>query len=306
MKSKILSILRSEKAVVSGEALSAHLGVSRVSIWKHIQKLRELGYHIDSTPKGYQLVSSPDALFSWEFPLRESKVHYFDKVSSTMEIARDMARKGCPEFTVVIAAEQTEGRGRLKRVWLSDPGGLYFTMVLRPQIPPVWSARVNFAAAMVLARTLRRMFAIEAMVKWPNDILVSDRKIAGMLSEMEAEADRVTYVNIGLGINVNNNPEPKEPTASSLKQILGKSISRKKLLAEYLDAFENTMRFPALENAISDWKRYSQTLNRQVKIVTTREVLEGRAVDVDDNGALELRLADGSIRKVIYGDCFHE
>jgi len=306
MKGQILSKLRAESAVVSGEALSKRLGVSRVSIWKHIQKLREFGYAIDSTPKGYQLARDPDTLFPWEFPNRESNVHYFEKVSSTMDVARDMARNDCAEFTVVIAGEQSKGRGRLKRVWLSAPGGLYFTIVLRPPIPPVFSARVSFAAAMVLARTLRRMFAIEAAVKWPNDILVNDRKIVGMLSEMEAEADRVTFVNIGLGINVNNDPTSQEPMASSLKKILGRKISRKKLLTEYLDELENYMSSATLESAISEWKRYTQTLNRRVRIVTAREVFEGLAVDVDENGALELQLDDGSMQKVIYGDCFHQ
>lgn len=305
MKGRILSILRTAKAVVSGEALSSELGVSRVSVWKHIQKLKEFGYQVESTPKGYRLISDPDALFPWEFPHRASRMHYFDKVSSTMEIARDLARKGCPGFTVVVAGQQTKGRGRLKRTWLSSSGGLYFTIVLRPQIPPVLSARVNLAAAVVLTRTLRRMFAIEAMVKWPNDILVDDGKIAGMLTEMEAEADMVHFVNIGLGINVNNDPEPIEPAASSLKRILGRKISRKRLLSEFLDEFENYMQCGALDDVISEWKRFARTLNRHVRIVTDREIFEGLAVDIDASGALVLELADGSIQKVIYGDCFH-
>lgn len=306
MKGRILSILRTEKAVVSGEALSSELGVSRVSVWKHIQKLKEFGYQVESTPKGYRLISDPDALFPWEFPHRASSIHYFDKVSSTMDIARDLARKGCPGFTVVVAGQQTKGRGRLKRTWLSSSGGLYFTIVLRPQIPPALSARVNLAAAVVLTRTLRRMFAIEAMVKWPNDILVDDGKIAGMLTEMEAETDMVHFVNIGLGINVNNDPTPIEPAASSLKKILGRKISRKRLLSEFLDEFENYMQRGALDDVISEWKRFARTLNRHVRIVTDREIFEGLAVDIDANGALVLELADGSIQKVIYGDCFHQ
>ncbi|MBU0697991.1 MAG: biotin--[acetyl-CoA-carboxylase] ligase [Proteobacteria bacterium] len=306
MKGRILGILRAEKAVVSGEVLSAELSVSRVSVWKHIQKLKEFGYHIESTPKGYRLISDPDALLPWEFPHRESRIHYFDKVSSTMDIARDLARKGCPGFTVVVAGEQTEGRGRLKRAWLSSSGGLYFTIVLRPQIPPILSARVHLAAAVVLTRTLRRMFAVEAMVKWPNDILVDDGKIAGMLTEMEAESDLVHFVNIGLGINVNNDPTSMEPTASSLKKILGKKISRRGLLSEFMDEFENYMNRGSLDDVIPEWKRYARTLNRHVRIVTDREIHEGIAVDVDDNGALILALADGSTQKVVHGDCFHQ
>lgn len=306
MKGRILKILRAEKAVVSGEVLSTKLGVSRVSIWKHVQKLKELGYPLISTPKGYCLTGDSDVLFPWEFEHRESKIHYFDKVSSTMDVAGNLAREGCTDFTVVIAGEQTKGRGRLKRSWLSASGGLYFTMVLRPHIPPFLSTRVNFAASVILAQTLRRLFAIQAMVKWPNDILVDDKKIAGMLSEMEAEADRVAFINIGLGINVNNAPPPVEPPASSLKQILGRTISRRSLLSAYLDEFENYMNQGNLNDVVSLWKQYTVTLNRHVRIVTTQKVFEGLAVDVDENGALLLKLADGSVQTIIYGDCFHQ
>lgn len=306
MKGRILNILRTEKKIVSGEVLSSKLGVSRVAIWKHVQKLKELGYRLDATPKGYRLISDPDALFPWEFPHRKSKIHYFDQVDSTMDIARNLARKGCPDFTVVIGGEQQKGRGRLKRTWLSAPGGLYFTIVLRPPIPPILSTRVNFAAAMILARTLRRLFAIEAMVKWPNDILVADKKIAGLLSEMEAEADRVAYINIGLGINVNNDPTSSEPLASSLKIILGREISKRYLLSEFLDELENFMSRGTLDDVVVQWKQHTITLNRHVRIATTQEVFEGLAVDVDENGTLLLELADGSIQKIVYGDCFHE
>lgn len=305
MKSKILKILKTEKNIVSGETLSRHLKISRVSIWKHIGKLKEFGYHIDSTPKGYRLINAPDVLYPWEFPGRESKIHYFDEVASTMDIAKNLARNDCPDFTVVIAGSQNKGRGRLKRTWLSSEGGLYFTIVLRPQMPPVLSSKVGFAAAMILARTLRRMFDIEAMVKWPNDILVGGMKISGMLSEMEAEADMVSFINIGIGINVNNDPTKSEPMASSLRNIIGREISRKELLTKFLNEFESYINSSYLDVVISEWKKYSVTLNSYVKIITAQEVSEGLAIDVDENGALILKLDNGSFKKILYGDCFH-
>ncbi len=305
MKGQILDILRTETEVVSGETLSAHLGISRVSVWKHIKKLQEVGYDIEASPKGYVLIGAPDVLYPWEFGNKEPKIHYFDEVDSTMDIARDLARNQCPHFTVVIAGRQRKGRGRLKRTWLSSEGGLYFTIVVRPKIPPVLSSRINFAASMVLAKTLRSMFKIRAMVKWPNDILVDDRKISGLLSEMEAEMDMVNFINIGLGVNVNNDPTPHEPMATSVKKILGREVSRKDLLKAFLDDFEHTLKDSDFENVILDWKRYADTLNRQVRIVTTHEVWEGLAVDVDENGALVIKLADGSLKRIIYGDCFH-
>jgi BirA family biotin operon repressor/biotin-[acetyl-CoA-carboxylase] ligase len=304
MKDQILKELRSQNAVVSGEHLSAVLGISRVSIWKHIHKLQELGYEILSTPNGYRLVSSPDVLFPWEFSGRGYNIQYFPEVSSTMDTARELARKNCPDFTVVIAARQTRGRGRLNRRWLSDDGGLYFTMVLRPQIPVQLSFRVNFLASLTLARVIREMLQIDARVKWPNDILVDERKISGMLSELEAEADRIFFINIGMGINVNNDPSAAEPGASSLKKIAGREISRKDLLARFLEAFNDCMKKADFENVISEWKKYTVTLGRQVRIVTQREESKGLAVDVDENGALVLELADGTQKKVVYGDCF--
>lgn len=306
MKGKILNILRDEKNIVSGEILSDRLGISRVSIWKHIKKLREIGYPIEATSKGYCLISTPDVLYPWEFGDRESKIHYFDAVDSTMDVARELARNNCPHFTVVIAGRQTKGRGRLKRTWLSSEGGLYFSMILRPKIPPALSSRVNFAASMILARTLRKMFEIDAMVKWPNDILIDGRKVSGLLSEMEAETDRVRFINVGVGINVNNDPTVREPMAISLKKILGRKISRRALLSEFLNSFESRLNHGALENVVFEWKKYAETLNRQVRIVTNREISEGLAIDVDKNGALILKLADGSLKKITHGDCFHE
>ena len=306
MKAHILKLLRSQNSIVSGEVLSSATGISRVSVWKHIHKLQELGYDIMSSPSGYRLIDSPDIPFPWEFADRGFKIVYYPELPSTMDAARDLARKKCPDFTVVVAGRQTRGRGRLKRQWLSDDGGLYFTMVLRPDIPVLLSSRVNFLASLTLARVLRELFQIDAAVKWPNDILVAGRKISGMLSELEAETDRVLFINIGMGINVNNDPSVVEPGASSLKKITGREISKKMLLARFLAEFEKRLKKVELENVISEWKKYTVTLNRQVKIVTHREVSEGIAVDVEQDGALVLELADGTRKKIVYGDCFHQ
>jgi BirA family biotin operon repressor/biotin-[acetyl-CoA-carboxylase] ligase len=166
------------------------------------------------------------------------------------------------------------------------------------------SFRVNFLASLTLACVIREMLQIDARVKWPNDILVNERKISGMLSELEAEADRVFFINIGMGINVNNDPSGAEPGATSLKMIAGREVSRKDLLARFLEQFSDRIHNVALENVISEWKKYTVTLGRQVRIVTQREESEGLAVDVDENGALVLELANGELKKIIYGDCF--
>ncbi len=306
MKTKLLKILTSDPSrIFSGEQLSQELGISRVSIWKHIKKLQELEYDIISGPKGYRYKSSPDALYSWEFPGQEDSIHYFNEIDSTMEKAKELARKGCPDFTVVIAERQTKGRGRLKRQWHSDDGGLYFTLVLKPDITAIMMSRFSFAASLSLALVLRDEIGIEAGVKWPNDILFNERKLSGMLCEMEMESDRVAFINIGIGLNVNNSPREKEPNSVSIKELVGKEIARKTILTSFLNRFKQEISGPNLDQIIPRWKAHACTLNRHVKIVTTSEEYEGLAVDVDENGALLLEQPNKEIKKVYYGDCFH-
>ena len=308
-KQTILAMLRAEPDTISGSRLSRALDVSRVSVWKHVQALQQSGYEIEATPKGYRLINEPDIPYAWEFPGREATIHHFTQVQSTMKPARQLARDGCPHFTVVVAEQQSAGRGRLDRNWHSASGGLYFTMVLRRQISPMLSPRLNLCTSLVLAELLRSNYNISAAVKWPNDVLVDDKKIAGILSEMEAEADRVSYVNIGVGVNVNNDPTTAESGAVSMRQLVGNPVSRKQLLATFLDRFEARMDSDSLnmeaDTVITEWKALSITLGRQVKIVTLQGETEGRAVDLDPHGSLILELADGTRQTVLYGDCFH-
>jgi BirA family biotin operon repressor/biotin-[acetyl-CoA-carboxylase] ligase len=304
MKAEILKALRASEKPVSGSTLCAQLGSSRVAVWKHIQRLQGLGYEIEAGPKGYTLARDPDLLHPWEFPGREERVFYFPEVSSTMDVAKEMARKGCPGFTVVIAGRQSRGRGRLRRSWHSEDGGLYFTMVLRPTLPAVYGPRLNFLASLVLARVLRAEYGLAAGLKWPNDILVDGRKLCGLLAEMETEGEQVSFVNIGLGVNVNNRPEAFETGAVSIRSLLGREVSRRALLARFLDEFEACIGREDWDRILAEWKSLSVTLNRPVRIVTVREETRGVAIDVDENGALILKQADGSTRAVIFGDCF--
>jgi BirA family biotin operon repressor/biotin-[acetyl-CoA-carboxylase] ligase len=305
MKSRILDMLRSSGETVSGEVLSESLGISRVSVWKHVRKLQAAGYQITAGSRGYRLDGEPDVPYPWEFPEREHRMHHFDAVDSTMDIARELARDDCPPYTVVVAESQRKGRGRLRRDWHSEAGGLYVTVVLRPELPPALSTRVIFTASVELCRTLEHRYNLSPRVKWPNDILVEERKICGMLSEMEAEADRVSYLNIGIGLNVNNDPTREGTEATSLRRLLGGPVGRKALLAEFLDRFEARLEEGATNEVMSAWKRRSGTLNRPVRVATRDRVYEGLAVDIDDDGALRLRLSDGSEQRVIHGDCFH-
>jgi BirA family biotin operon repressor/biotin-[acetyl-CoA-carboxylase] ligase len=305
MRPKILALLREAEGALSGEGLSEILGVSRVSVWKHIRKLQEAGYLIEATSRGYRLLDEPDLPYDWEFSGGDTRIHYLPEAPSTMDVALEMARRGAPHLTVVVAGRQTSGRGRLNRRWVSSDGGLYLTLILRPNLHPLYASRMTFLAGLVLARTLQRDFALPAKVKWPNDLLIDERKVAGMLSQMEAEGDTLAFVNIGIGLNVNNDPTETAPSATSLAEQLGRPLSRKAVLGAFLARLESRLCQPLDDTIIADWKTHTITLGRRVEIVTTRETLRGLAEDVDALGGLKLRLADGSTTTVVHGDCFH-
>lgn len=304
-KQQIIDRLNRSEAFVSGETLSDALGISRVAVWKHIQGLVQSGVPISASPKGYRLNSRPDDLMPWAFGSRKARVHFFAETSSTMDEAGLLARRGCPDFSVVIAQRQTRGRGRMQRSWLSADGGLYFTVVVRPEIPMLLTGLVNLAAAVDMADVLRSAYGVDARLKWPNDILVGQRKICGVLSQMAVEGERVEYLNIGVGLNVNNAPQEEEPIAISLKALLGKSVPRREILTAFLDRFETRVGDFNPRRVIDQWKANNVTLGREVRVFTINQHVEGRAVDIDSHGGLILATADGGRQTVLVGDCFH-
>jgi len=301
MKSQILKALRECSDYLSGETLSEQLGISRVSVWKHIRSLKKDGYVIEASPRGYRLVSYPDLLLPYEFPDLEQRIHYFQEIGSTMDAARELARKGAGDGTIVIAEAQAHGRGRLSREWLSPKGGIYFTLILRPSISPAYAPRINLMASVAVATTIRKLFGLNAELKWPNDVLIEGRKVCGILAEM----DVVNFVNVGIGINANTSIPQFEKTVTSLKDALGREISRKEFLSVVL---VELARWQALlmEGALLDeWKKLSGTLNKYVRILSPGEVIVGRAIDIDTTGALIIRKRNGSLKKALAGDCIH-
>jgi BirA family biotin operon repressor/biotin-[acetyl-CoA-carboxylase] ligase len=304
-KQQILSMLKAAGDVVSGETLSAAAGVSRVAIWKHVKALTLSGIPIQATSKGYRLVRDPDSLWPWEFDTRQDRIRFFQETPSTMDEATALARRDCPSFTVVVAQRQTRGRGRLQRTWLSGDGGLYFTVVVRPEITLMQAGLVNLAAAIDMADVLRAQYGVDARLKWPNDILVDHRKICGVLSQMEVEGDQLRYLTIGLGLNVNNGPEIEMPAAVSLEGLLARKVPRRPILTAFLDRFERRMAAFDSDVVIDQWRANTVTLGQPVCVVTIKKRIEGMAVDVDRYGGLTLQLANGSYQTVRVGDCFH-
>lgn len=305
IKARILGALRESGDCLSGQALSLSLGVSRASIWTHIQALRRDGYIIGASSRGYRLISSPDLLLPYEFPGWEHRIHYLRETGSTMDAARELAGQGASEGTVVVAESQTHGRGRLGREWLSPRGGIYLTIILRPATSPVYAPRANLMASVAVAKAINRLYGIKAELKWPNDVLIEGAKVCGILAEMQAERDALDFVNIGIGINANVSLAGLENTATSLQDVLGREICRRQLLAALLSEIERRQSLLMEEDLLDEWRRLSATLNRDVRIVVPGEAIVGRAIDVDATGALIIGGRDGSLRKAVAGDCIH-
>ena len=307
MKNKILQQLWEQpNRIISGVQLSKDLGISRVAVWKHLKQLKEAGYCIESTPKGYTLADPENLLHPFCFPGREDRIYFFPQVTSTMDKAKELARSGAAHLSVVVADHQTRGRGRLNRTWFSSPDGLWMTLILKPDLPPPLAFKVNFVASFSMATTLNRLHGTKIRVKWPNDLLAGDKKVAGLLSEMETRGDMISFVNIGMGLNVNNDPPPEEKKAISLKMLLGKTVSRRSILMTFLDEFDMQMQDIATKDVIGPWKTITSTIGKKVTIETRGEINQGVALDVDDTGALILGQHDGTQKKIIYGDCFHK
>lgn len=243
---------------------------------------------------------SPGALGKWS-----GLAHIFDETGSTMDEARKLAKNGAPHMSVVVARRQTKGRGRLARTWESSDGGLYFTIITRPVLSVSKAHLVLFSASFALCTVLREKFGVNASVKWPNDLLVEGKKISGMLSDLSAEGDRVTHLNLGIGVNVNNDPAAAFPESTSLRLLLGREIDTMDVLKAFLEKFEKGLARIEDGCAMARWKALSLTPGREVSITTTSRTVVGTALDVDEDGALILRLSDGSVERVIHGDCFH-
>ena len=318
MKHKILeALVRQEGRFVSGEELSKALGISRTAVWKHIASLREHGYTIIGQPRsGYALISAPDRLSpeviraGLATRVMGKSIRYLPRTGSTNEDAKALASEGAPEGTVVIADEQTAGKGRMGRQWLSPNGsGLWFSVILRPNLLPAETPRLTLAAAVAVARAIRSETGLEAGIKWPNDVLVGGKKVCGILTEMSAEMDRVNYVVLGVGINVNFGTNPFPPGlreyATALDIELGKRVDRAAVLRAILHELEHWYLRYLAEGAspvVREWKSLSVTLGRRVTAFTLRDSFEGVATDVDDDGGLIILRDDGRTEKLLSGD----
>jgi BirA family biotin operon repressor/biotin-[acetyl-CoA-carboxylase] ligase len=219
-----------------------------------------------------------------------------------MTAARRLAEQGPAQGELVIAEEQHAGRGRDGRSWISERGGLYFTMLLNPKVPLPLGGRVLVGASLALARTLNKSYGVQARLKWPNDVLIGDKKVAGMLADTQTESDLISRCNLGIGVNVNNRPDISG--SCSLSEAAGMSLCRRDLLVTFLGELERTMARFTQEDLLREWKSLSSTIGQRVKIATPRGTVTGEAVDIDSTGALVVE-ESGRRQTLFYGDCHH-
>jgi BirA family biotin operon repressor/biotin-[acetyl-CoA-carboxylase] ligase len=300
---------------VSGEAISDKLGLTRTAVWKHVEGLRSQGYRIDAIPaRGYRLAAVPDRLGPLEVrPLLGTHdlgqtLHYYDEIDSTNDRAKELAEDGAAHGEVVVAELQRAGRGRRGRSWSSPAGrNLYLSVILRPEMPPTQAPELTLVAALAVCDALREA-GVAAGIKWPNDVLVGGRKIAGILTELSAEPDHVHWVVLGIGVNLNARREdfPVElrDDATSVLVERGQPAPRALFAAALLATLERWLDVHAEQgfDAIRDaWRTRSVTLGREVRVRMGDRDVDGVAEELDPSGALLVRTSTG-MERVLSGD----
>ncbi|TMB45841.1 MAG: biotin--[acetyl-CoA-carboxylase] ligase [Deltaproteobacteria bacterium] len=312
---RIVAWLRASTAPLSGEELARRLGCSRAAVWKQIGALRRLGYRIEARrAHGYALAAAPDRLGPAELAPhlagRWRDIRWLAETDSTQRVARELGRAGAPEGTVVIAEAQTAGRGRLGRTWHSPRGvNLYCSIVLRPPLSPAAVPQVALVAGVAAAAALAETPGLAPRLKWPNDVLIDGRKVAGILTEMEAEVERVHHVILGIGVNLNAPraafpPELRE-RATSLFLATGRRVDRAAVTGRLLAALEARYgRFleGGFEAVRAEWESYSCLTGTDVRVASAEGEMAGRVLGLDTDGALMLARPDGTSTRIVAGE----
>jgi len=314
----ILRLFREQGGFVSGGDLSRSLRVSRTAVWKHISALRGAGYVIEALPsKGYRLVSSPDLLNMEEIAAQLNtaviggRLVCLGETGSTNADAFRLAEEGAAEGTVVLADAQSGGKGRLGRIWSSPPGvNLYCSVILRPSVKPYEAPQLTFLSAVAVARAIELVTGLKPEIKWPNDLLIGGRKVAGLLNEMSAETDRINFVILGVGVNLNMTagqfpPDLRHPATSLLLET-GRQVGRARfssILLSELDRLYAGFLALGFGQAREEWQERCNAHGREVIVSDAgQEVVRGMFDGIDGDGALLLRCPDGRVERILSGD----
>lgn len=318
IKEKILStLINANGEPVSGQKLADELQISRTMIWKHLKGIEEDGYIIEAIKKkGYVLQSIPDLVTPAQvIPKLSTKylgrnMDYYTTCASTQVIAADKAREDAPHGTVIIAEEQTAGKGRLERSWDSSANkGIWMSVIIRPEISPEFAAPFTLVSAVAITQAIQEVTNLTPKIKWPNDILINGKKVTGILTELQADMDIVHSIIIGIGVNVNQElstfDESIQSIATSLKMETGEEVDRSLLVARilyYLEKYGDLYVEKGFQPIKILWESHNCTIGNRIRATMLRETIEGVALGITDDGVLELKLDSGEIRGVYSAD----
>ena len=319
---KVLRFLQTHNTeYLSGQDLSDVLKISRVAVWKHIKKIQALGYTVESKQKlGYKLISNSDTLFPWEIisglktKLIGQQAYYFDSIDSTQSQALKMADDHTKNGAIIVAAKQTGGTGRQGRRWISPKGGIWFSIILHPKFDISIATLFPIASSLALSNAIEKTFKISPELKWPNDVTIKGKKLAGILVDASLESNRIESLVLGIGINFNINVKQIEKTLKGTANFYGvaslseqkKKVSSIQLIQIFLMELEkiySLLNAQQTKKIISEWTRRSSTIGRDVEINTRDGKIRGKAIRIEKDGALVLD--DDKNSRIIAGDVVH-
>ena len=315
-KAEVLRLLRESTEYISGQELCEKFSVSRTAVWKIMKQLKEEGYEIEAVQnRGYRLLTVPDILSKSEIESRldggwiGKQVYFAEEVDSTNTWGKRLAEEGAPHGTLVVADEQTQGRGRRGRSWQSPKGtNISMTLILRPDLEPARASMLTIVMGLSVAQGLKELLKLPVQIKWPNDAVLNGHKLCGILTEMSAQIDYINYVVVGTGINVNlpEVPEELKDIATSLLIETGHRVNRAEVIGAVLRAFaRNYESFLAAGDLTGLLNAYNEILanrDRQVRVLDPKEPYDGVALGINARGELLVRKADGSISEVYAGE----
>ncbi|MBM2819954.1 MAG: Bifunctional ligase/repressor BirA [Nitrosarchaeum sp.] len=319
----MLSFLKSHNTeYLSGQDLSDVLKISRVAVWKHIKKIRELGYKIESKQKlGYRLESSTDMLLPWEITsglktkVFGKRVYYFDLIDSTQNQAIKIASDETNNGTVIIAEKQTSGKGRLGRKWISPKGGIWFSIILHPKFDISVITLFPIASALALSNAIEKTLNIKSELKWPNDITIKGKKVAGMLVDASLESNKIENLILGVGINFNVDIKRIEKSLKDTPNFYGatslseqnKTVKPILLIQSFLMELEqiyNLLNVGDTKKIIRDWTKKSSTIGQNIELNIEDTKIRGKAIKIDVDGALVIS-ENKKNRRITSGDITH-
>ena len=320
---KVLTFLQTHNTeYLSGQDLSDVLRISRVAVWKHIKKIQELGYVVESKQKlGYKLISNSELLLPWEITSNlKTKIigrqaYYFDSIDSTQNQALKMAEDNENNGSIIVAAKQTGGRGRSGRKWVSPQGGIWISIILQPKFDISITTLFPIASALALSIAIEKTFSIKPELKWPNDITIKGKKVAGMLVDVALESNKIENLVLGVGINFNVNVKQIEKSLKGTPNFYGvASLSDQKqkikpiqLVQTFLVELEKiykALNDKQTKKIISEWTVRSSTIGKNVELNTVDTKIKGKAIKIDDDGSLIVS-ENNKTHKVIAGDIIH-